>query len=432
MNGKMEISRRSMLASLASGVPVLSAAAAGSEAPALSRPPTGWIDVKADFSAVGDGKSDDTKALQAAINAGSEQQHPIRLPPGVYSISRPLRIPSNTTLLGSAPSLGFGCRIEPHDCAALIIGGNQTSFHCYIENIMIWPRGRAPDCVISIDNSYSITFRNIRIHEAQNELARAAVVLLGDADIGGHGRCANIIWENLIVRNDGGQPGVAVLAGKGCGSHRFLFPCLENYQVLCDWRGGQIDWVAPYTERAGRYALDCNLENLAEDVHFNSFGGVVDCAKSGLGCAIRSTTRNFNSFGTRWGPNVDLAAYVYALPRESANFYGITPNLGARGNGRYAGVDGWHAFVGFSQRNHRAARTMQLTVPSLGSVDVEMEVEGAIVGEHWARVAMNGDTRSVRLRAFVSTPGRVTIVADNPSKEPVELRGRFSVECGLD
>src|SRR5208337_2200455 len=101
--------------------------------------------------------------------------------------------------------------------------------------------------------------KGIRIHESQAGLRRAAVLLLGDASSGGHGPCSNIIWENLIVRNDVAQPPVAVLASRGCGSHRFYSPDLENFQVLLEWQGGQIDLIAPYTERAGRYAVNCSL-----------------------------------------------------------------------------------------------------------------------------------------------------------------------------
>jgi len=62
--------------------------------------------------------------------------------------------------------------------------------------------------------------------------------------------------DNLIIRNDAGQPRVAILATKGCGSHRFIAPDLEITRYF--WNaGGQIDLVCPYTERAGRFAVNC-------------------------------------------------------------------------------------------------------------------------------------------------------------------------------
>jgi Pectate lyase superfamily protein len=434
---RADIQRRAILAQLGTGAAALACITAATEVsaqpPAGSRKPGpyGWYDVKEDFNARGDGKSDDTRALQLAINAGSESQWPIRMPPGVYPINQPLSIPSNTMLIGSAPGLGFGCRIEPSGCAAFMIGGKAASFHCSIENLMIWPRGPAPDCIISIDNSYSISFRNIRVHEAQHDLKRAAVVLLGEAEAGGHGRCNNIVWENLIVRNDSAQPHVAILAASGCGSHRFIAPCLENYGVLLEWQGGQLDLVVPYTERAGRFAVNCNLNGDGDGAYLNTFGGSIDCANSGLGCAIRSTTRNFNSFGTLWGGSADRAAYVYSLPEQPAIFHGIVPNVGSSGKARFSGVAGWRRGIGFPQQRLDASQRVELAVPARGAASAAIAVQGVERGEHWARVAIDSDAHAVQLSAYVSGPGLVIVAAYNASDTPIKLSGVISVECGI-
>jgi hypothetical protein len=433
---RADIPRRAILAQLgASGAALagLTAAVDASAGPSAGSPARGghgWYDVKQDFDARGDGNTDDTQSLQRAINAGSESQWPINVPPGVYPISRPLTIPSNTMLIGSAPGLGFGCRIEPRGCAAFTIGGNVPSFHCSIENLMIWPKGSAPDCIISIDNSYSITLRNVRIHEAQHDLKRAAVVLLGDTQAGGHGRCNNIIWENLIVRNDSAQPHVAILAAKGCGSHRFIAPCLENYGVLLEWQGGQLDLVVPYTERAGRYAVNCNLDGAVDEAYLNTFGGSIDCANSGLGCAIRSTTKNFNSFGTLWAGSADRAAYVYSLPEQPAIFHGIVPNLNSNGKARFSGVDGWRRSIGFPQQRLGASQPVDMPVPARGAASAAIAVPGVERGEHWARASFNSDAHAVQLSAFVSGPGMVTVAAYNSSDTQIKLSGVISVECG--
>ncbi len=430
-------SRRAMIGSLVGSGGVLVCAAglvrADEPVPAAAHGSgsSGWYDVKGDFSALGNGNADDTRALQAAINAGSTAVRPVRVPPGVYRITRPLTIPSNTMLIGSAPGLGFGCRIEPSDCAAFVIGGKSESFHCCIENLMIWPRGSAPEYIVSIDNSYSITLRNIRIHEAQENLRRAAVLLLGDTAAGGHGPCTNIIWDNLIVRNDTGQPPVAVLAAKGCGSHRFIAPDLENYRVLLDWQGGQIDWVVPYTERAGRYAVDCNIEHGDDTAYLNTFGGIINTANSGLGCAIRSTTRNFNSFGTLWGATSDLAVYVYSLPSHPVNFHGIEPNLGGTGSARYSGVGGWRKFVHFPQQSLRTSHSLQIAIPAHGQSRTEIKIPGVAAGEYWARVTVNCELGRAQLGAFVSNADTVTIVADNDGDKQINLGGIFVVECGI-
>lgn len=56
------------------------------------------INVK-DYGAIGDGKHNDTVALQKALNAGAGRE--VWLPPGTYLINRVLVVPANTTLFGS-------------------------------------------------------------------------------------------------------------------------------------------------------------------------------------------------------------------------------------------------------------------------------------------------------------------------------------------
>lgn len=61
---------------------------------------TGRTDVQADFGALGDGVSDDTAALQAALTSGAAV---VYLPPGIYPISTALQITPGTTVMGAGP-----------------------------------------------------------------------------------------------------------------------------------------------------------------------------------------------------------------------------------------------------------------------------------------------------------------------------------------
>jgi hypothetical protein len=74
---------------------------------ALASGITGWINVVSDYGATGNGTTDDTTALQNAINAGSSAQKPVFVPPGTYKTTRSLTIPSYTMIIGSNPGMGF-------------------------------------------------------------------------------------------------------------------------------------------------------------------------------------------------------------------------------------------------------------------------------------------------------------------------------------
>lgn len=66
-----------------------------------------WLDAKRDFQAKGDGKTDDTKALQAALDeaARGTRNSTLFLPAGLYRITRPLTINHaiNVSVVGADP-----------------------------------------------------------------------------------------------------------------------------------------------------------------------------------------------------------------------------------------------------------------------------------------------------------------------------------------
>jgi hypothetical protein len=388
------------------------------------------LNVQTDFGAIGDGVIDDTVALQSAIDAGARQFRPVFLPVGVYRTTRPLIIPSNAMLIGSALAAGFGCRLEPNGCPVAIIGGSTPSFHCLVENLLIWPKGAAPDFILSIDNSYSVTLRNIRIHNAQQALGRAALLLLGDPAVGGHGRCNDILWENVIVRSDEWQPLTAVLASRGCGSHRFMAPCLENYQTLLEWQGGQLDLVAPYTERAGRYAVNCNTDPLDTTAYLTTVGGSVSSAESGVACAIRSNSGTFNSFGTIWGAEASHAAYAYSLPERLVVFHGLMPNLSGRGRAQFGGVSGWQRSVRFPDCSIQGSVPLSAEVPGRSQHTITLAMPGVQTGSFWVRVIFEGERQGLLLDGYVSAVDAVTIVACNVTDQQATLRGTALLECG--
>ena len=69
----------------------------GGEAPAT---PKANVDVAA-FGAKADGKTDDTAAIQKALNAAAKQGGVVHLPAGKYLVAGSLRIPVGVALVGS-------------------------------------------------------------------------------------------------------------------------------------------------------------------------------------------------------------------------------------------------------------------------------------------------------------------------------------------
>jgi hypothetical protein len=69
----------------------------------------GWLNVKA-FGAKGDGITDDTAALQAAITAGGAAHTTVYVPPGTYMVSDPIVIPAGEGL--TVAGAGWGSSIK--------------------------------------------------------------------------------------------------------------------------------------------------------------------------------------------------------------------------------------------------------------------------------------------------------------------------------
>jgi hypothetical protein len=68
------------------------------DVPSQAVAPQGFADVR-QFGAVADGKTDDTAALQRAIDAAGEKSGGVLLPPGVY-LARELKIRAGVALVG--------------------------------------------------------------------------------------------------------------------------------------------------------------------------------------------------------------------------------------------------------------------------------------------------------------------------------------------
>jgi hypothetical protein len=101
-----------------------SAAVVGVSARAFAHDPA---DVRR-YGAVGDGRSDDTDAIQSAIDRAARRRRPVYFSPGVYRVTRTLRVRSETDLYGSDASF---CEIR-HDLSGKPDSHRQQNAACIL------------------------------------------------------------------------------------------------------------------------------------------------------------------------------------------------------------------------------------------------------------------------------------------------------------
>src|SRR5215472_15888728 len=81
-----------------------------------------WSGVRA-FGAMGDGVTDDTAAIRAAVEFARGRQAVVYFAPGAYRITKSLQLPPNVTLQGVG--IGFGSQLRPVNTDAITIHGKD-------------------------------------------------------------------------------------------------------------------------------------------------------------------------------------------------------------------------------------------------------------------------------------------------------------------
>ena len=122
------------------------------------------------FGAVGDGKTDDTAAIQKALNFAAEKNigNPVIFPSGGYVISKPLTLPVNVDLIGGG--IGFFASIIPVDCDGIWIKGETQkggyAFRNKIQSLNINMLRATKGTAIIIDKAYNIKLADVFIYSA--------------------------------------------------------------------------------------------------------------------------------------------------------------------------------------------------------------------------------------------------------------------------
>jgi len=152
-----------------------------------------WTDVRA-FGALGDGKTDDTAAIQRAIDyTATTTQGIVFFPPGAYKITDRLKLDRNVDLMGVG--IGFGSQILPVKTHAVTILGSDWpggyGFRNHIKGLTIMMDQADDRTAIVIDHAYSIKIENVLVFNAGSgggiSIANAAHVTLADVNVYGLG-----------------------------------------------------------------------------------------------------------------------------------------------------------------------------------------------------------------------------------------------------
>ena len=135
-----------------------------------------------DFGATGDGTTDDTSAIQAAIDAGSSINKAIYFPNGLYLITSSLLLPNNIALVGetrwdvNVSEDTYGVRIKTNNAITMIktASTDTMTYGIRIENIsLVGESSGSTGIVLGVDTgaytiTYEITLKNISVKATKN------------------------------------------------------------------------------------------------------------------------------------------------------------------------------------------------------------------------------------------------------------------------
>jgi hypothetical protein len=190
-------------------------------------------DVRA-FGAKGDGSTDDTVAIQAALNFAEESHGVVFFPHGTYKITSPLKLAPNVHIEGLG--VGFGSVILPFQSAGMTIRGadlkkyNGFGFRNRIRGVTIVMKNAPKFPAIVIDSAYTVKLEDLFVFDAGSgggiTIAEANHVTVMDVSVYGLGKGAGISIIDSDVKlydmdiegfHDGlvvnGDHGVHVLGG---------------------------------------------------------------------------------------------------------------------------------------------------------------------------------------------------------------------------
>lgn len=345
-----------------------------------------------DYGATGDGVTDDTAAIQAAINDGVTQNKAVYIPNGTYIITSTLNLPNNITLYGETQRKinqggnTYGTIIKT---AANITMMQTTAvmpsftFGIRIENISFWGNGSTGSALTIGDDavnhlSFGITLRNIDIEYVGNGIklnGAAYVTYLENITMAGTDRAGSYgIWFRRCQISECHAMKIENFADLyfiQWSSHISLYDCSASFNVPSIANGNNLLRVY------GSYHCNfygCVWENLAD-----SSGSVVEVdIFEYFGDPAKSTSNRFynciwNGIGTsacrvRIGTIVPLGPTTEKTYFENCTFRSwptVTTDF-ALDNARGTVLNQCYSLTGYDGADD--------TLPSMTGTDAEMQI----------------------------------------------------------
>lgn len=161
------------------------------------------------FGAKGDGKADDSAAIQKALDYAYSggQGRTVFLPAGSYKITKPIIVPRNVNIVGEG--VGFASAIYQYGKVGILIDGAQCeggyAFRNKIEGItLILSNAEKNSIAIQVKKAYTIKLEDIFIYKAQNEgisIDDSKHINLSDVSVYGSSKAkgTGIIIKNSVV-----------------------------------------------------------------------------------------------------------------------------------------------------------------------------------------------------------------------------------------
>lgn len=207
------------------------------------------------YGAKGDGSTDDTDAIRAAIASGK----PLLIAGGTFNITEDIQLPSNYQIVGGSGVMHFAStsRLLIKDVDNVVIDGVHITSN--VQDFETDPNAS----LVRIQGSTNVTIKNCRIYDARTD-----AISVGRASGGNH--CKNVMIIGNYI-NNAGRNGISVTDCSGC-------LITNNY----------IDTVTKFVPRCG-IDIEPNFpDDLAENIQIDA-NTTTNCGWQALNFSVLRT-----------------------------------------------------------------------------------------------------------------------------------------------